>query len=269
MSTESIGIFDSGFGGLTVMNAITDLLPHENIIYFGDTAHLPYGNKSPETILKYSIESVQFLEKQKIKLLVVACHSACTAALDSLTSLVSFPVVGVSSAGVEELIKQKKTDHFALLGTKATVLSKVYEQMILKKRPAATVVSLACPLFVPLVETGYVKNPLIAKSIIQDHLAPLKGKTLDAVLLACTHYPLLREFIQEEMGPEISLIDPAEACAHQVKKILFEKRLQNTQETLPIHQFYASDDPSQFQIMGQSFCKTPIKSVFSSVEKAL
>lgn len=250
------------------MNAITDLLPQENIIYFGDTAHLPYGNKSPQSIIKYSTQSIRFLEKQNIKLLVIACHSACTAALDHLASLVSFPIIGVSYSGVSELLKRKKTGFFGLLGTKATVQSQAYEKMIREQCPSARVLSLACPLFVPLVETGYSTNPLIAKHIIQDHLSPLKEQALDAILLACTHYPLLQSLIQEEIGDTIPLIDPAIGCAHEVQQILIKKGLQNRDSNRPTYQFYASDDPYQFEKLGQTFCKTPIKAFAPLLEKA-
>jgi glutamate racemase len=268
MNTKSIGIFDSGFGGLTVMKAITELLPQENIIYFGDTAHLPYGNKSPETLLKYSMQNVQFLAEQEIKLLVIACHSACTAALPALESHFSFPIVGVTHPGVEELVHHSKTGNLGLLGTKATIESGAYQKMVLQRLPKANLSAVACPLFVPLVETGYLRNPLITKNIVSEHLHLLKEKPLDAVLLACTHYPLLQEQIQEELGDLVLLIDPAAACAKKVQKTLEDLDLQNYESSSAQYLFYVSDDPLQFQTIGQSFFPLPIEAVHLS-ENAL
>ncbi len=261
MKEASIGVFDSGFGGLTVMNAVTSLLPHENISYFADTIHLPYGNKSPEAILEYSSQSIEFLAKQGIKLLVIACHTSCVTALPFLQKQFPFPIIGIGTAGIKDLVSQKKTDHLAFLGTQTTVTSGVYQKMIKEKLPSSKVTAIACPLFVPLVEMGYVNHPILTQNAIQEHLRPLKEESVDAVLLACTHYPLLKDPIQKELGSQVLIIDPSMSCALEVKKILSEKDLINSSLRSPQYQFYVSDNPERFQTTCKLFFPSPITSV--------
>ena len=261
MSNASIGVFDSGFGGLTVMNAITSLLPHENISYFADTVHLPYGNKSPEAILEYSSQSIEFLAKQGIKLLVIACHTSCVTALPFLRKKFDFPIIGIGDAGIKDLTSQKKTDHLVFLGTQTTVASGVYQKMIQERLPSSKVTAIACPLFVPLVEMGYVDHPLLTQNAIQEHLRPLKEEPVDAVLLACTHYPLLKNPIQKELGDQTLIIDPSMSCAQEVKQILTKKDLLNISLDSPQYQFYVSDNPERFQTVGKLFFPSPINSV--------
>jgi glutamate racemase len=261
MKEASIGVFDSGFGGLTVMNAITSLLPHENISYFADTIHLPYGNKSPEALLEYSSQSIEFLAKQGIKLLVIACHTSCVTALPFLQKQFPFPIVGIGGAGIKDLVSQKKTDHLAFLGTQTTISSGVYQKAIQDKLPFCKISAIACPLFVPLVEMGYVNHPILTQNAIQEHLRPLKESNVDAVLLACTHYPLLKNPIQKELGGQTLIIDPSMSCAQEVKKILSDKDLLNTSLSSPQYQFYVSDNPERFQTIGKLFFSSSINSV--------
>ena len=263
MKTASIGIFDSGFGGLTVMNAVKTLLPNENIIYFGDTANLPYGNKSPEAILKYSIENTQFLSALGIKLLIIACHTACTAAYEELRKLSSIPIIGMLEPSIDLLKIHSKTQKFALLGTRQTVTSGVYQERISSAIPNSSLTALSCPLFVPLVEEGYADHP-IAEAVAKEYLEPLKRQNIDAVLLGCTHYPLLERIIQKELGPSTILINPGTGCAENAKKLLIEKKLLNDRKTPPRYEFYVSDDPKKFMELGTKFLKHPITHVFST-----
>lgn len=259
-SSASIGIFDSGFGGLTVMRAIRTLLPYENIVYFGDTARLPYGSKSPETILRYSLENAEFLENLGVKVLVIACHTACSIALEHLRASLDIPIIGITEQGIEEIARTSKTGQIAILGTRATISSGVYQQNIQKKLPSANISPICCPLFVPLVEEGYINHPM-TDMIVQEYLSPLKTLAIETVLLGCTHYPLLHAIIQKELGPNVSLIDPAATCAEKTKEILEEHHLLNNGDQSPSYQFYVSDDPDRFRHHGQTFLNYPIEHV--------
>lgn len=258
--SDSIGIFDSGFGGLTVMNAIRHALPHENIIYFGDTARLPYGNKSRETILRCVVECAHFLLSKKIKLLVIACHSACSYALDQLLLTFPLPVIGVIPPAVEQLKLLPRAQKIAILGTRATIASGVYQDQVKEQLPSAFVTAIPCPLFVPLVEEGYTHHPL-TEMAVQEYLRPLREDRVDAALLGCTHYPLLSGMIQKELGERVALIDPALACANKVAEVLQEKDLLNPQTEPPRYEFYVSDDPTKFRQLGQQFLSYPIEDV--------
>lgn len=268
MKTASIGIFDSGFGGLTVMRAVKDLLPKENIIYFGDTANIPYGNKSADTIIKYSTENTKFLLTLDIKLLIIACHTACTAAYEHICKLSHIPVVGMIQPSLNLLKSHPTMNDFVLLGTRQTVNSGVYQKMILSEIPNCNLTSIFCPLFVPLVEEGYTNHP-ISEIIVKEHLSSLKGKKNDAVLLGCTHYPLLANIIQKELGPSTILINPGTECAKNVKELLKKENLLNDNTTSPCYKFYVSDDPKRFKERGTQFLKHPITDVFSTKIESL
>lgn len=256
----SIGIFDSGFGGLTVMRAIRELMPHENIIYFGDTARLPYGSKSSETILRYSLENASFLEKQGIKLLVIACNTSCSAALEEVRKASNVPVIGITEQGVEEVNRLLPEGKIAILGTRATITSGIYQNQILSNTASLELFPISCPLFVPLVEEGYVEHPMSAL-VVQEYLRPLKNRGINGVLLGCTHYPLLQSTIQQELGPDVLLINPASACAEKTRSVLAEKDLLNPSSHLPHYQFFVSDDPEKFRLLGKTFLNYPIEHV--------
>jgi glutamate racemase len=263
MRNASIGVFDSGFGGLTVMNAITSLLPNENIAYFADTDHLPYGNKTAEQIIEYSLQSISFLEQLPIKLLVVACHTSCVTALSKLQKHFSFPIVSIADSGLQGLISLPSNDRLAFLATERTVASGVYQKKILQELPHTELSAIACPFFVPLVEGGYTNHPFLTPLIVQKTLNPLlqKKPPLNAILLACTHYPLLKEAIEKQLDNSTLLIDPSMRCAQEVQKILIENNLQNTQTTPRQYQFYVSSDPKRFQTLGKHFVSYPIEQV--------
>lgn len=254
----SIGVFDSGFGGLSVMRAIQQRLPEESIIYFGDTARLPYGNKSAEAIRRYCMENTSFLIAQGIKLLVIACNTACACALEGLQNSFSLPIVGVILPGVEAVAELENVRSMAILGTERTIEVGVHKSMIEKRLPTTSVTGIACPLLVPLVEEGYFDHPL-TRLVIHEYLAPLKGLSIDTLLLACTHYPFLAEAIQHEMGPNVRLVDPAKKCSEEVERVLIQM---NAKATGPAKQhFFVSDDPEKFRLLGKSFLCQPIEIV--------
>ncbi len=242
------------------MRALRQVLPHEDMIYFGDTARLPYGSKSAETIIRYSLENSSFLMGQGIKLLVVACNTVCAVALEQLQKTYQIPVIGVIQSGVEQVVKTSQTGSIAILGTRATIASGVYQQQIQQRMPHADLSAISCPLFVPLVEEGYGEHPL-SELVIHEYLHPLRLKEVDTVLLGCTHYPLMQSMIQKSLGSQVALIDPAPACAEYVRLLLQESNLLNEQTGIPHYQFYVSDDPEKFRLLGKTFLNYPIEHV--------
>ncbi len=267
-TTSSIGIFDSGFGGLTVMKALRKLLPHENMIYFGDTARVPYGNKSAETIARYSLENALFLKSLGIKVLVIACHTACAYSLSEIEQQLGIPVVGVINRGIDELLVRTKTGSVAVLSTRATAASGVYQQQIIAKDPLIRFVITACPLFVPLIEEGY-DNHLITEILASEYLEAVKAADVDSVLLACTHFPLIESIIQKELGSHVHLIDPALSCAYSLSEKLISSNLLNPSKTPGATQFFVSDDPEKFRVLGEKFLSNPIPSVTCTAVPAL
>lgn len=239
------------------MKAIRILLPRENIIYFADTAHLPYGTKSRETVLQYALDIAAFLCSQNIKLLVVACHTACVHALQELQQKTSVPVIGITTSAIEEVIRLSKQGQIAILGTRGTIASRMYQKAIEKRLPTAQVVGIACQLLTSLVEEGLIDHP-ITKMAIQEYLRPLQNQNIDTLVLGCTHFPLLHQQIQKALPPHVQIIDPAHHCAQVVKQLLEEKELLNPQQKRPQEQFFVSDDPEQFRRLGSSFLGIPI-----------
>ncbi len=223
-----IGMFDSGVGGLTVMQEVVKALPRENILYFGDTARLPYGEKSRDTIIRYAIENTIFLMEQKIKMLVIPCNTVTSVALDKLKQIFNIPIVGVIEPGVEKVVQVTRSKHIAVLGTRGTINSGVYQREIALRLPNATIHALACPLFVPFVEEDMVRHPA-AEIIVKEYLAALKGRKVDTILLGCTHYPLLRHLIQKELGDGVQIVDSASTCAEKVGLMLSQYAMHNTE----------------------------------------
>ncbi len=255
-----IGLFDSGLGGLTVMKQIVSVLPQENVVYFGDTARLPYGGKSPETIIRYSIENASFLIQQQIKVLVVACNTASSYAIEHLQNMLDIPVIGVIEPGAEKAVSVTRNGRIAVLGTKATIASGMYQKQILSRLPSAYVKGIACPLFVPLVEEQFLASAA-AKLIVKEYLAPLKEENIDTILLGCTHYPLLEKLIREEVGEEMKIVDSASTCAEKVRDLLSKANLQSRTLAPAEHRYFVSDDPERFRIMGSDFLGHPIQHV--------
>lgn len=260
INTQAIGIFDSGIGGFTVMKQIMHKLPHEKLIYFGDTARLPYGEKSPETILRYSIENAIFLMEHHIKLLVIACNTASAYAVDKLKQILKIPIVDVIKPSADFAVQITRSQKIGVLATRATVSSGIYEREIIKRLPSAEVHSLACPLLVPLIEEHFFDHQA-TQMIVKEYLAPLKQKNIDTLLLGCTHYPLIHQLIQKEMEPHVTILDSATTCAEHVSALLDEEGLHNPHGEYPKHQFYAFDYPEKFRLQGSLFLGRPIDKV--------
>jgi len=243
--SRPIGVFDSGIGGLTVIQALVKVLPHESFIYFGDTARVPYGEKSPETIVRYSLENADVLLEQGIKALVVACNTASAYALEALQHHCPVPVIGVIEAGIARAVEQTGWGHIAILGTKGTVASGVYQRGILSHIPDAEILAISCPLLVPLIEEQLTSHPA-TQMIIRHYLEPLRERAIDTLLLGCTHYPLLREAIQKEIGEAVAVIDSGTACAKQLSSLLQDHGLNNSEFAEPNYLFLTSDDREGF-----------------------
>ncbi len=255
-----IGVFDSGIGGLTVMQEIIKHLPLEQVLYFGDTARLPYGEKSGEAIIRYSIENTIFLMDKNIKLLVVACNTASAHSMVKLRQLFNVPMVDVVEEGINQVVLTTKNQKIAVLGTRGTIFSNVHRNAILKHLPEASVLSIACPLLAPLVEENFAKHHA-AKLIVREYLAPLKDSGIDTLLLGCSHFPLLAPFIQEEL-PNVTLIDPAISCALAIGSLLKLKELEARSSTDGLdHRFYVSDDPHKFSQLATNFLGSPLLNV--------
>lgn len=221
--SRAIGVFDSGIGGLTVLKELLYQFPNESFVYLGDTARLPYGSKSPETIRKYSEQNLRFLISQDVKALVIACNSASAQMPESDFS--KLPLYNVIDPGTEEAIKNSSSLRIGVLGTRATVESKAYEMRIKALRPEAQVFSQACPLFVPLAEEGWVDDP-ITNLIVYRYVYQVLQQSIDTLVLGCTHYPILKNSIARVTGPEMKLIDSGEAVAHRLQSDLKSQRIQ-------------------------------------------
>lgn len=258
--SDPIAIFDSGFGGLTVVRALRQLLPNENLIYFGDTARVPYGEKSPETIRRYARENASFLITMRIKLLIIACNTVCTCALEELRGAFPLPIIGISEQGVDAIVKQSNTNKVIVLGTRATIASNVYQREISKRLPHAEIKAMPCPLWVPLVEEGYIEHPL-TKMAVNTYLHAFRDQTPYSVLLGCTHFPLLQSQIQKELGDDVPLVDPAPFCALEAKRVLTQDHLLNQTSGLARHQFFVTDDPEKFRLLGKIFLNYPIDNI--------
>jgi len=253
MSADApIGIFDSGLGGLTVAHEVMRQLPDESFVYFGDTARVPYGPKSPETVLRYSREITAFLLAQGVKAIVVACNTATAHALPTLRQELPVPVVGVIEPGARAAVSASRSGHIGVIGTVGTIRSGAYERAIRELDPDVVITARPCPLFVPLVEEGYTDRPA-ARLIARDYLRPLHDAGIDALVLGCTHYPLLKPLLADVLGPDVRLIDSAEETAAETRRLLSERGLETTTRDGARHRFVASDDSRQFLELGQRF----------------
>ncbi len=249
-----IGVFDSGIGGLTVLKAIAELLPYEETIYLGDTARVPYGSKSAETVLKYSIEVSEFLLKFNIKLLVVACNTASAYALKSLKERLEVPVIGVVEPGARAAVNATKNGRIGVIGTEGTIKSSSYVEAIKGLKPDAEVFTKACNLFVPIAEEGLYESS-VAELVTRLYLEELKDSGIDTLVLGCTHYPLLKGTIARFMGEGIRLIDSAESTAAEVKELLKMTGLlgKGTESAGTRRRFFVTDSPDRFVKVGGLF----------------
>lgn len=246
--TAPVGVFDSGVGGLTVAREISRQLPDENIVYFGDTARVPYGSKSQSTIIRFSEQIIRFLMKKDVKAIVIACNTASALALDAVKDEFDVPVMGVVIPGARAAVAATKKRKVGVVGTDATVQSGMYTKVIHSMAPDIEVIEKACPLFVPLVEEGF-KEHHVTQEIIEYYLESMRRTEIDAMILGCTHYPLLRSRIREYMGENIQIVNPAYETAMDLKALLREMDIENdgTTEQHSRYEFYVSDMAEKFR----------------------
>ena len=254
----AIGVFDSGIGGLTVMKALTDLLPHETLIYFGDTARYPYGTKSPEVVRRYSFENTEFLLEKNVKLLVVACNTSTAVALAALQERFALPVVGVIEPGAAAAAAATSNQKVGVIGTEGTINSGAYTHALRRIRDDLEIYTRACPLFVPLAEEGWVDND-IARSAARSYLGSLRHSGIDTLILGCTHYPLLHDVIQEAMGEAVRIVDSATATAAAVRDALVRHQLLR-RNGAGSASFFVSDAPERFVKVGSRFLGAQVDS---------
>lgn len=252
LSSKPIGVFDSGIGGLTVVRALMERLPFENIIYFGDTARVPYGVKSPDTITQYAMQITHFLLEKEVKLLIIACNTMAAVAYRAVKELSPIPVLDVIEAGAGSAIRETRSKRIGVIGTPATINSNAYARAIHRQDPDIRIYSRACPLFVPLVEEGWLNHP-VTRLTAEEYLRPVLAENIDTLVLGCTHYPLLKPLIQEVVGPQIRLVDSAESMAHITANLLNNMHLGNQERNPPEYRYYVTDVPYHFQTIGESF----------------
>ena len=248
-----VGVFDSGIGGLTVAREIMRNLPSEKIVYFGDTARVPYGSKSKETIVRYSRQIIHFLKEQQVKAIVIACNTASAFALDTVRDEFDIPIIGVIESGAKVAAARTRNKRVGIIGTVGTVGSGIHAQYLKKLDPGITVFGKACPLFVPLVEEGWLHDPVTVE-VASRYLKELQDKDVDTLILGCTHYPLIRSTIRQVMGEEVCLVNPAYETALELGKLLEEQGLSSTgteQKEFP-YRFYVSDLADEFKEFANS-----------------
>jgi len=260
VDSRPIGVFDSGLGGLTVVKSIKALLPSESIIYFGDTARVPYGNKSRELIKEYSSEITEFLVKKDSKMVVVACNTVSAMVLSTLKKNNSIPILGVIEPGVAEAISITNNKYIGVIGTIATVNSDAYNTALKALDSNIETISQACPLFVPLAEEGWLEGDVV-NMVVAHYLSPLKEKNIDTLILGCTHYPLLKNAIANQFNKTTVLIDSADAVARAVQKQLSDFDLLNNKDEKGSLFCFVTDIPMHFETVGQQFLGSPLDSV--------
>ncbi|MCH8288967.1 MAG: glutamate racemase [Candidatus Marinimicrobia bacterium] len=253
MNDSPIGIFDSGIGGLTVVREVTKLLPGEKIVYFGDTARVPYGSKSPNVVREFSMQDALFLDGKSVKSIVVACNTASAESIDLLRSEFDIPVIGVIEPGARTAAESTKKGIVGVIGTYGTVASGAYTEAVHAVDPSIKVESVACPLFVPLVEEGW-QDKQVTKKIAEEYLSVLIEKGIDTLILGCTHYPVLKPVLQEVVGDGVNLIDSAVATAAELSRILKENNLESPADQKETeHEFFVSDLPYKFKETAERF----------------
>jgi glutamate racemase len=257
---KPIGVFDSGIGGLTVVKRLMSSLPYENIIYFGDTARVPYGSKSNATVIEYSLQDARFLINKNVKAIIVACNTASSVAIEELKKSFDVPVIGMIGPGSKAAIRETKNKNVGVIGTRATISNAAYSKRIKSHDPSIDVFEKACPLFVPLAEEGWIKHQATYE-IAEEYLKELRDKNIDTLVLGCTHYPILSEVIQEVIGPKVSLIDSGVASAEIVKDELQRIDLLSGNNKAGSAEFYVSDIPVKFTEIAELFLGKPVNKV--------
>ena len=249
---KPIGVFDSGIGGLTVVRALLERLPNENIVYFGDTARVPYGSKSPQVVREYALDDTEVLLSKDVKMIVVACNTVSAVALDVVQKRANLPVTGVIIPGAQSAADATRNNRIGVIGTVATINSNAYASELKRLNKLIQAHSKACPLFVPLVEEGWLETKA-TELIAQEYLFPLTTQKIDTLILGCTHYPLLKKTISKVTKGTTTLIDSGEATASVVEKMLDDHSIRNTNKQKPNVQFFVSDAPEKFTAVGELF----------------
>jgi len=255
-----MGVFDSGIGGLTVLKEITKEMPHESTIYLGDTARVPYGIRSPETVIRYSFENTRFLSSKEIKLLVIACNTASSISLSKIKNSVPIPVIGVIEPGVKAAVKATRNKRIGIIGTETTIRSNSYTRSITAIDGDIEVFGLPCPLFVPLVEEGWTEGE-VATLVAERYLTEIKDKGIDTLVLGCTHYPWLKKVIAKVVGEDVRLIDSAVEVAKEIKATLEITGLKTEHKGKPLREFYVTDSPERFLVVGERFLENTIEHI--------
>lgn len=257
MKEKPIGILDSGVGGLTVVKEIFRQLPNEKVIYFGDTARCPYGPRDPEEVKKFTLEIIDFLLKFDVKMIIIACNTATAAALEDVKGLISVPVLGVIQPGSLAAIKKTKTGKIGVIGTEGTIMSGAYERTLNNINPSLAITSLACPTLVPIVEDGNQDEKTI-RATVKDALIPILDKEMDSLILGCTHYPLISDYIQEIMGDDVYLLSSAEETAREASAILHYHNILSGPNNNPEHYFFTTGDENHFKQIGEKWLEKEI-----------
>ncbi|MFL6212358.1 MAG: glutamate racemase [Blastocatellia bacterium] len=255
-----IGIFDSGVGGLTVFRALERRLPNESLIYLGDTARVPYGTRSPETVKRYAVEDAGFIRSKNVKAIVIACNTVSATAADRLREVFDVPVIGVIRPGARRAVAATRSGYVGVIATEGTIASGAYERAMLSLNARLEVISRACPLFVPLAEEGWI-NHSVTRQVAEEYLAEMRVSRVDTLVLGCTHYPILRPLIDEVMGDHITFIDSGEAVAEEVAGLLEEGNLMRHHSEPRTEQFYVTDAAVRFRRVAELFLGRPLESV--------
>ncbi len=250
MDNRPIGVFDSGVGGLTVVKEIMKVLPNEDIIYFGDTARVPYGTKSPETVTKYAIQDIKFLLTYDIKAIVIACNTASATSLETVKQEFGIPIIGVVNPGAKSAVKNTKNKRIGIIGTQGTISSCAYQSAVKSLDNDIQIFGTACSLFVPLVEEGWLNNEVVKKTA-QTYLKEMKDKDIDTLILGCTHYPLLIDVIADTMGDKVTLINPALETANELYQVLSYNDLIKCGE-VPSYKYFLSDISTKFETIANN-----------------
>jgi glutamate racemase len=260
LSEGPIGIFDSGVGGLTVFRAIERLLPNENLLYLGDTARIPYGTRSVETVQRYAREDAAFIQSKNVKAIIIACNTASALAADRLRQEFEVPIIGVIRPGARRAVQQTKNGYIGVIATEATVASGAYERAMLHLRDGLEIISRACPLFVPLAEEGWLDHA-VTRQVAEEYLATIRSSRVDTLVLGCTHYPILRPVIEQVMGQGVACIDSGEAVAVELASYLGQQGLRRTGGEGRTEQFYVTDSAVRFRRVAELFLGRQLESV--------